>query len=326
MSMEATEMPPRAAGASVDGAGVPRVGILILNYHEPEATLACVRRLLEVEGPEARVLWLENDAARTGEAAPALLAASGLSWRRLDPEGPLPGPGEVGYLAIAGNRGYAGGNNAGLRFLHRHGVPYTWVMNNDTVLDRGCSGDLVRAAVEEPGIGLWGMEVIPEREASASAWQILPRDFSTGVLTAAQLRTHPMAYVSGCAMFFRTNEAVALGGIPEEYFLYYEDAAFNWEFRRAGFGIACVEAVGVRHAGSMATGRNGGLSEYYCRRNRWRFIQVYFPEQLPAQLRCRFAYRLQKLLFRAQFRRIRLEWQAYRDFRAGRLGPTDRRF
>ncbi len=34
-----------------------RVGIVILDYHEPEATLACVRRLLEVEGADVRVLW-----------------------------------------------------------------------------------------------------------------------------------------------------------------------------------------------------------------------------------------------------------------------------
>jgi GT2 family glycosyltransferase len=304
----------------------PTVGILILNYRQPGATLECVRRLLEVEGPGSRVLWLENDAAGTGEEAPALLAASGLRWRRLDPDGPLPEPGEVGYLANAANLGYAGGNNVGIRFLHRHGVPYTWVMNNDTFLVAGSSADLLAAAQAEPEVGIWGMELVSASGRSARAWRISPRDFAAGELEPERLRTDPMGYIHGCAMFFRTEEALRLGAIPEEYFLYYEDVAFNWEFRRAGFRLGSVPAVSVRHEGSLASGARSPRVEYYCRRNRLHFIQRYFPARLGGQMLRLFTYQLQKLLVRGEFARLRLEWQAYADYRAGRLGPTTRGF
>jgi GT2 family glycosyltransferase len=302
----------------------PTVGILVLNYHQPEATLDCVRRLLEVEGPGTRVIWLENDAAAAGDEAAELLAASGLPWRRLDPEGPLPEAGEVGYLANAANLGYAGGNNVGIRFLGRHGVPYSWVLNNDTVLVAGSSADLLAAAQAEPEVGLWGMALVSGSGQSARAWQVSPRDFATGELPPDQLGTHPMAYICGCSMLFRTADALRLGGIPEEYFLYYEDVAFSWEFRKAGFRLGSVPAVSVRHLGSLASGERSPRVEYYCRRNRLRLIQRYFPARLGSQVLRLFTYQLQKLLVRGKFARLRLEWQAYADFRAGRLGRTAR--
>jgi hypothetical protein len=305
-----------------------RVGIVILDYHEPEATLACVRRLLEVEGADARVLWVENDADATLDRVLPLLEASGLPWVRLDPaRSPLPAPGQVGLIAIGRNLGYAGGNNAGLRFLHRHGVPYTWIMNNDTYLAEGTSADLVQAAEADPEVGLWGMGVASGGEAMNWGWRIQEHDFATNVLEdRRQLRSHPMAYVSGCAMFFRTAQGCGLGCIPEEYFLFYEDAAFTWEFRRAGFAVDSVEGVRVRHAGSLATGHRHLLSEYYCRRNRWRFIQRYFPQRMRGQVLRFLTYQLQKRLFGLRFAKFRLEWQAWRDFRAGRMGRTTRAF
>jgi hypothetical protein len=66
--------------------------------------------------------------------------------------------------------------------------------------------------------------------------------------------------------------------------------------------------------------------EFYCRRNRWHFIQRYFPERLPRQTSRFFTYQVQKLAFRLRWDRIRMEWLAYRDFKAGRMGRTSRTF
>ena len=70
-----------------------QVGILILSYHQPQVTLACVRRLLDVEGEQVRILWLENDADVTLDTVLPVLEGSGLPWVRLDPDGDvLPEP------------------------------------------------------------------------------------------------------------------------------------------------------------------------------------------------------------------------------------------
>lgn len=305
----------------------PQVGILVLNYHQPEATLACVRRLLALEGGQARVLWLEQDIEVTREAVLALLKDSGIPFAELDRDrGPLPEPGQVGLVPIRGDLGFGAGNNVGLRFLHRHGVPYAWVVSNDAVVAKGSSTRLLEAARARPEVGLWGVGIASNGGPVCHVWHMQERDFACAEMDdLGLLDTDPMAFVSGCSLFFPTELAVRLGGIPEDYFLYYEDAAFCWEMRRAGHPIGTVPGVEIQHAGSLTNGRRSTWTEYYCRRNRWHFIQRYFPERLAGQKLRFFAYQLQKLLFRGRFDRIRLELQAYADFRAGETGPTARK-
>ena len=42
----------------------------------------------------------------------------------------------VTRIETGSNRGYAAGNNVGLRYALRAGYDYFWVLNNDTVVER----------------------------------------------------------------------------------------------------------------------------------------------------------------------------------------------
>lgn len=304
----------------------PRVGILVLNYHQPEVTATCARSLLAREPDSSRILWIENDAARTRESCLRVLRESGLPWVELAPDASgLPPAGTIGVLFNSGNLGYAAGNNVGLRLLHRLEVPYAWVLNNDTELVEGTSEQLVMAAEARPEIGAWGM-TIEEGDRRFSGGVLSRKGFaSTPLLGATPLESDPMAYVSGCALFLPLAWAAGAGFIPEDYFLYYEDIAFGLELRRHGHPPSAVDGVRVRHLGSLASGSRSPRVEYYTQRNRWLLIQRYFPEALRIQ-RWRRLYTFQKLLFRGLLDRIRIERAAYADFRSGRFGPTSRAF
>lgn len=310
-----------------------RVGILVLNYHHPVETLDCVRRLLEREPGTSRVLWIENDARTTNAEALAVLQASDLPFAVLDPAKlSLPPPGTIGVLLIPENLGYAGGNNVGLRFLESLAVPYAWVLNNDTLLLQGNSETLVQAATARPEVGLWGTTILAEHARSAPqlvsymGGHVDLDDFSIALVdSAAVLETDPLAYVSGCSLFASIETFRALDYIPHDYFLYYEDPALTLEARKRGYQVSAVPEVQVHHLESLSTGRRSPLMEFYNRRNRWFFIQRYFPEHLAGQ-KLRIWYRIQKWVFRARFDRIRIEILAFLDFRRGRIGRTHRTF
>jgi len=302
------------------------VGVLVLNYHQPEVTAACIRRLLEREPDSSRILWIENDAARSRESCLRVLQEAGLPWLELTQESSeLPLSGTIGVVFNQENLGYAAGNNVGLRLLHRLEVPYAWILNNDTELLEGTSERLVEASLARPGIGAWGMTIL-EGDRCFSGGAISRKGFaSKPVLGADPLESDPMAYVSGCAMFLPLAWTAEVGFIPEDYFLYYEDSAFGLELRRHGHPPSAVDSVRVCHLGSLASGSRSHRVEYYTQRNRWLIIQRYFPEALKIQRWRRF-YTFQKLLLRGRLDRIRIERAAYADFRAGRLGPTARPF
>ena len=311
----------------------PQVGIVVLNYHHPEETLACVRSLLAREPASTRILWVENDADATWPHASAVLAAAGLPYLVLEPWTLALAPsGTVAVLRSPTNLGFAGGNNLGLRLLHRHGVPYAWVLNNDTLLAEGSSSHLVRAAQERPEVGLWGTTILAEHPKPTPHTQaymggrLQLRDFAIAFVSdPAELEGDPLTFVSGCSLFAATATLADLGFIPDDYFLYYEDPALTLEARRKGLLASGVPEVVVHHLESLSTGRRSPLMEFYNRRNRWWLIQRYFPEHLDRQRR-RIWYRLQKWLFRGRLDAIHIELQAYADFKAGKTGPTDRVF
>lgn len=304
-----------------------RVGILILNYHHARETLDCVRNLLAREPATTRLLWIENEADSTWEATQALLNGSGLPYQILDPAvSALPPAGTLGVLLNPENLGFAGGNNVGFRFLHRLAVPYTWVLNNDTLILRGHSGHLVEAAEARPEVGAWGTPIITRHTPCYFGGIVSLKDFSIQLAKSPEcLEQEPLSYVSGCSLFIRTDVAAQVGFIPEHYFLYYEDPAFGLELRRAGYALSGTWDVLVFHIESLSTGRRSRLMEFYNRRNRWHFIQEYFPEHLSKQRR-RIWYHFQKYFFRMELRRVVLEHLAYRDFKAGLLGRTEREY
>jgi hypothetical protein len=307
-------------------AAPPVTGILILNYHQPQVTVQCVASFLAREPETSRILWIENDAALTREALMASLAAAPFPWVELDPDqGAMPPSGTVGVILCPDNLGYAGGNNVGLRFLHRHGVPFGWVLNNDTLLAAGSSVQLVAAAMARPEVGAWGTVIVTDQPPQYFGGIVQTRDFALRLATTPESLEDPLAFVSGCSLFMPMAIAAEVGWLPEDYFLYYEDPSFSLLLKRAGYRIGGLWTVTVRHLESLATGSRSPLMEYYSHRNRWFFIERFFPGHLARQRR-RIAYTLQKYLLRGKLMAIRIEWAAYRDYRRGLLGRTLRNF
>lgn len=305
----------------------PQVGILVLDYRQPAATLACVQALRAREPARSRILWIEQEAEATLRGVEDLLVGAGVPYHVLaGPTPSLPPAGTVGVVPVEGNLGYGGGNNVGLRLLARHGVPFAWILNNDTLLEAGSSDDLVRAAEARPEVGAWGALVRGADGSEMCGGCLRESDFRAQPLREpGRIEQDPRACVTGCAFFARTAVLQQVGFIPEDYFLYYEDVALSLELLRRGYRISACPEVRVFHEGSLSTGRHSPLVAFYTSRNRWPVIQRYFPEALAVQRR-RAWYRLQSLLFRGQVRRARREWAAMRDGLAGRLGPSPRRW
>ena len=303
---------------------MPLVGILVLNYHHPVETAQCVASLLLREPASTRILWLENDAEQTREALMACLAEVEFPWLLLEPAtDPVPPAGTVGVVLCPENLGYAGGNNVGLHFLARHGVPYGWVLNNDTQLIEGSSRDLVQAARARPGVGAWGTRIVTEHPPAYLGGIILPRDFAIRLATSPADLEAPLAFVSGCSLFLPMEIAARVGYLPDDYFLYYEDPSFSLSLKRAGFAIAGLDNVVIRHLESLSTGTRSPLMEFYSHRNRWYFIERFFPEHLARQ-QWRNWYTFQKYFLRGKFAELYVQFLAYWDYRHGRLGRTDR--
>jgi hypothetical protein len=55
------------------------------------------------------------------------------------------------------------------------------------------------------------------------------------------------------------------------------------EARRQGLSVSACHGVSIFHEEPLSAGHRSPLMECYSRRNRWAFIQRYFPSQLSVQ-------------------------------------------
>ncbi len=299
----------------------PRVGLVLLDFHRPEQTLGVLTVLLERETEGSRLFWVVNEAPTGIPEIRQLLETQRIPWMLLDPDQDtaLPPSGTVGLILNDRNLGYGAGNNVALRYLHGQGVPFAWVLNNDAQVIEGSSAALVQAAQAQPEVGAWGTSILSDGRP------ILGHRFSTRTFAAEPSCAFvdpddPTTFLSGCSLFLRLEAAAEVGFLPESYFLYYEDIAFALRMKQHGWRLGMIPSVVVRHDGSLTTVRRSRMVEYYNKRNRWFFIQEFFPDRLRTR-HWELFRSMQKYLFRGQWMRLRMEWAAYQDFRAGRSGP-----
>lgn len=196
----------------------PRLGVVVVNFNDSQATLACLASL-EVDGYEERdVLVIDN-------------GSSTMDLENLQ-AGLKPFP-DVRLVAFPENTGYAVANNHGLETLFTAGSDYVLVLNNDTEVGPGACDALVACAVAHPQAGPIGPLVardvlgaslasLGERYWRSLAW------FPRSLLRPRRMRgdSYAVGGVQGCAILFSKALFDDCGGFDERYFAYYEEVDY----------------------------------------------------------------------------------------------------
>jgi GT2 family glycosyltransferase len=170
-----------------------------------------------------------------------------------------PGPG-VRLIARGENGGFAVGVNAGWRAARGR---WLLLLNPDVVAGEGLLARLVERVrrYESDGAGVPGVVGFGLRNPDGTrqpsvgtfpnllrtVWgQLIPRSrrkYQAGWRT----RPGPVAWVTGACVLVNAAMLAALGGLDEEFFLYYEEVALCRSARRRGWRVEYDPTVEVVH-------------------------------------------------------------------------------
>lgn len=336
-----------------------RCAVVLVHYNSARDALACLRALYGLNARPACVIIADNASRPT--QCEALLQG----WRALrradgcDPPAVLrPGQTPPGtdalFLLLPENSGFAGGNNAALRLLLAtptfDGVRAFWLLNADTEPAPDALDALCARLNARPQAGLCGSTLCyahaPDVVQAAGGCTLCPLTGRTSFLLGGAPRSQAltadpagvearMSYPVGASVLVRRRVLHAVGLLPEDYFLYYEDAAFGIEASRAGFAQTWAPRSLVLHKEGGSTGARGGglassktvrspLMDYLAIRNRICLIRRYYPRFLPVALASLAGVALHRLR-RGQIRRLPLVLRAAWHGLRGRMGPPDSR-
>lgn len=227
-------------GSEVSRAGnVPRVTAIVLNWCNESDTAACLESLLADTYPALQVLLVDNGSPDG-------------SGGRLSGRFP-----QVSYLQTGANLGYTGGNNRGIQHAIKSGCDYVLILNNDAVVEEGCTSALVEAAQAGTRVGAVGGKIL-YYEDPARIW------FGGGFVSRLRAmgyhryegsldhdpgedRVQEVSFLTGCCLLIPAGVLREVGCFEEDFFAYMEDVDFSLRLAMRGYRLLYQPAARILH-------------------------------------------------------------------------------
>ena len=178
------------------------------------------------------------------------------------------------------NLGFAGGNNLGIQAAQGECL---FFINNDTLLTAPLIDQLVTFLREHPAAGVVCPKILFEHDRKTLQFvgftpihplTVRNQMIGEGEPDMGQYTTPAETpYAFGAAMMVRREVIEKVGGLPEAYFLYYEELDWSVQIRRAGYQIWVEPTATIYHKGSASVGAGSAFQAYYYHRNRLLFVR-----------------------------------------------------
>lgn len=253
----------------------PSFGIVVLNWNNVHDTIPCLDSLLDASPRPTHVVVVDNGSTDN--------SVSRLNeWGQHHDLAPDQASKTSLTIIEAGtNRGFAGGNNIGIRFLDEQtDVTHIMLLNNDATVAPEFFADITFALREAPGAGLITGTIF-EDPARDVVWFAGGTEHPRRALYShrheiPQSET-PVAtdFVTGCAMVISRNLIRSIGYLAECYFpLYWEDGEYSFRARQAGFPVLYAPRPRVYHkVGATVGAANVSPTVAFCQ-NKLRVFYV----------------------------------------------------
>ena len=244
---------PAPAQTQVETQAATRLLVVVLNYNGLDDTLACLDSLRAQSCAGMATLVIDNasradDLGRIAERFP-----------------------QVEVIRLAENRGWAGGNNVGLRLALERGFAQVCLLNNDTVLPPDTLGEMLAAAAAV-GAPCMMMPLIhyfddPERAQVAPGPAPATPDDAARLL-AERHGVVEISWAYGACLLLPAEMVRRVGLLDERFFLQLEEQDYYRRARRLGLRSYCARRARILHKESASFGaRVTPAKTYYQVRN-----------------------------------------------------------
>ena len=238
------------------------LGIVIVSWNVCDLLAACLESVLRNTEHAPRIIVVDN--ASTDGSAEMV--------RDRFPQ--------VNLIVSERNLGFAGGNNAGIRYwgldtpISNTQYPrHVLLLNPDTVVHGDALATLVRFMDATPRAGVCGARLVyGDGSFQHSAfgfpglWQIaLDAPGVHGRLVESRLngrysrklyaRSQPFEidHPLGAAMMVRSDAIRRVGLMDENFYMYCEEIDWAWRIKEAGWKVYCVPGAEIIHYGGQST-------------------------------------------------------------------------
>jgi GT2 family glycosyltransferase len=236
------------------------IAVIIVTYRTAALTIEALRSVAGQRGDpglEIRACVVDN---ASGDLVAIAQAVANNGWAQW-----------VTLVDAPRNGGFAYGNNLGIARAYADSPPsYVYLLNPDAQVRPGAIATLVRFLDDHPEVGIAGSSF---ENLDGSDWPIAFRfpgllsELDAGLqfgLVSRMLRRWVVArtmgrspervdWICGASMLIRPAVLDSIGGLDENYFLYFEETDFCYRAAQAGFSTWYVPQSRVMHIAGQST-------------------------------------------------------------------------
>ncbi|MBI3138208.1 MAG: glycosyltransferase family 2 protein [Sphingobacteriales bacterium] len=241
----------------------PMVSIVTLTWNTTEITCDFLRSINEhCAYPNLEIIIVDNGSKEN----PAAL------FKSIRPD--------VNVILNGKNLGFTGGNNVGIRAAKGD---YLFIVNNDTEFTPGLLEGLVRifdrypdAGIASPKFHYFFHKGTIEYAGYQTVNVFTGRNAMIGCGEEDRGQYNEIKvtnYAHGGGMMVPRKVIEEVGGLPEEFFIYYEE--FDWceQIKRKGYKVYYQPESLIYHKESMTTGKASPFKTFYHTKNRILFMK-----------------------------------------------------
>ncbi len=238
----------------------PEASIVIVSWNGRQYLEPCLNAVAAQQGVAAETILVDNGST-DGTSA---FVRERFPWVRV--------------VALDENRGFAGGNNAGVRQARGR---FVVLLNNDTVPEAGWLAALLRgreaggpnALASSLVVYMHDPRVIDSAGDGLLRWGgAFKRHHGARVESATT--SGEVFGVCGAACVIPRTVFDELGGFDEDFFASHEDVDLSYRARLLGYPCRYVADAVVRHHGSATLGRVSAFAVYHGQRNlEWTYFK-----------------------------------------------------
>jgi N-acetylglucosaminyl-diphospho-decaprenol L-rhamnosyltransferase len=236
------------------------IAVVIVTYKSAQLTIESLRSVSAeraTSGLSIRAVVVDNASGDLPAISEAVLANDWSAW--------------VTCVPAPINGGFAYGNNLGIQHAYANGAPaYVHLLNPDAQVRPGAIGTLVQFLQSHPDVGIAGGSF---ENLDGSDWPFafrfpsvlgeLDARLEVGLVTSLlrpwvvprimNKAEQPVDWVCGASMMIRPSVFATIGGLDENYFLYFEETDFCFRAKRAGYATWYVPQSRVMHISGQST-------------------------------------------------------------------------
>jgi len=227
-----------------------KLSVVIINYKTPQLVIDCLASLLpELNDIKGKVVVVDN---ASQDDSCSLIG----NWIAENSAGS-----QVKLLASNENAGFSAGNNLGIQHVE---AEHYLLLNSDTIVRKGALALLLEAAEKETSVGLISPRLEwPDATPQESCFRFhtpiseLISSANTGFMTKIFKRfnvpfkvcdkTGYYDWTSFACVLVKADVFKELGLMDNGYFMYFEDVAFAYKAKQAGWKVLNIPTAHVVH-------------------------------------------------------------------------------